>query len=302
MTLLEALKERVLVSDGAMGTQLMEAGLHSGNCGEIWNVTHPEKILEIQKRYVEAGANCLTTNTFGGNGLSLRRHGYFDDLVEINRAASRVAREAFGGKKGYVIGDVGPVGGVMEPYGDLTVDEVREAIRIQVKALIEGGADAIIVETQMDLEETKLGIAAAKEFGAGCIIASLAYDRTLDGSAFRTMMGVDPKRAAEELTVAGVDILAFNCGTGLDMHFAKNIISDYQSVSNCFTMAQPNAGLPVLENLKTVYKQTPEDMADPVEDLLKMGVNIVGGCCGSTPEHIRAIRAKVDVWNARKNR
>ncbi len=299
-TLLEALKERVLVSDGAMGTQLMDAGLDSGNCGEIWNVVHPEKVYKIQKRYVDAGSDCLTTNTFGGNGLTLKRHGYFDDLEEINKASVRVAREAFGSKEGYVLGDVGPVGGVMEPYGDLTVEEVREAIRVQVRSLIEAGADAIIIETQMDLAETKLGIEAAKEYGAPCIIASLAYDRTRDGSAFRTMMGVAPERAAEELSEAGADILAFNCGTGVDMDVAKHIIQAYKGISDCFTMAQPNAGLPVLENLKTVYKQTPQQMVEPLDDLLTFGVNIVGGCCGSTPDHIKAIRAKVDAWNARK--
>lgn len=299
-SLLEALKERVLVSDGAMGTQLMDAGLDSGNCGEIWNVTHPDKIIEIQKRYVEAGSDCLTTNTFGGNGLTLKRHGYFDELEEINKAAVRVAREAFGGREGYVLGDVGPVGGVMEPYGDLTVAEVREAIRLQVRSLIEGGVDAIIIETQMDLAETKLGIEAAKEFGAPCIITSLAYDRTRDGSAFRTMMGVAPETAAEQLSEAGADILAFNCGTGVDMDVAKHIIGAYKNIADCFTMAQPNAGLPVLENLKTVYKQTPEHMVASLDELLALGVNIVGGCCGSTPDHIKAIRAKVDAWNAKK--
>ena len=298
-TLLEALQERVLVSDGAMGTQLMEAGLHSGNCGEIWNVTHPEKIIEIQKRYVDAGSDCLTTNTFGGNALTLKRHGYLDELVEINSAAVKVARQAFGDKEGYVLGDVGPVGGVMEPYGDLTVDEVREAVRIQISSLVEGGSDAIIIETQMDLAETILGIEAAKEYGAPCIITSLAYDRTRDGSAYRTMMGVDPETAAQQLSDAGADILAFNCGTGVDMEVAREIVEAYNDVASCYTMAQPNAGLPVLENLKAVYKQSPEEMVEPLDELLAAGVNIVGGCCGSTPAHINAIRKKVDIWNAK---
>ena len=299
-SLLETLKEKVLVSDGAMGTQLMEAGLHSGNCGEIWNVNEPDKVIEIQKRYVDAGSNCLITNTFGGNGLSLKRHGYFDELAEINKASVRVAREAFGDMEGFVLGDVGPVGGVMEPYGDLTKDEVRTAVSMQIESLIAGGADAIIIETQLDIAESILGIEEAKKFGAPCVIVSMAYDRTRDGSAYRTMMGVDPERAAEELSDAGADILAFNCGTGVDMEVAKEIIGAYQEVSDCFTMAQPNAGLPVLENLKTVYKQTPEEMASPLDELLESGLNIVGGCCGSTPNHIRAIRAKVDAFNKRK--
>lgn len=299
-TLIEAMKERVLVSDGAMGTQLMAAGLESGNCGEIWNVEHPDRVLAIQRRYVEAGSNCLITNTFGGNGLMLKRHGHFEDLYEINFQAAKVAREAFGDKEGYVLGDVGPVGGVLEPYGELKVEEVREALRLQIEALIKGGVDAIIIETQMDLAETILGIEAAKEFGAPCIITSLAYDRTLDGSAFKTMMGVSPEKAAEALSEAGADVLALNCGTGVDMEVAERIVREYKESADCFTMAQPNAGLPVLENFKAVYKQTPQEMVAPLDRLLAAGVNIVGGCCGSTPDHIRAIRQKVDVWNSRK--
>lgn len=299
--LLETLKERVLVSDGAMGTQLMAAGLEAGACGEIWNVHHPEKIVRIQQRYVAAGSDCLITNTFGGNGLMLKRHGHFEDLADINHAAARLAREAFGSSEGYVLGDVGPVGGVLEPYGDLKVEEVREAVRIQIKALLEGGVDAIIIETQTDLNETKLGIEAAKEFGAACIIASLAYDKSLDGTMFKTMMGVAPETAAEELSAAGAHIIALNCGTGVDMAVAERIIKEYKEAADCYTMAQPNAGLPVLENLKAVYKQTPQDMVGSLDNLLAVGVNIVGGCCGSTPDHIRAIRQKVDAWNAKKS-
>lgn len=298
-TLLETLREKVLVSDGAMGTQLMAAGLESGGCGEIWNVEHPERVLAIQSRYVEAGSDCLITNTFGGNGLMLKRHGHFDDLVAINLEAARVARQAFGNKEGFVLGDVGPVGGVLEPYGELKKEDVREAVRLQIQALLEGGVDAIIIETQTDLAEIELGVAAAKEFGAPCIIASLAYDRTHDGSAYKTMMGLAPETAAEQLSGLGVDVLALNCGTGVDMTAAESIINDYKHAADCFTMAQPNAGLPVLENMKAVYKQTPAEMVAPLDDLLAAGVNIVGGCCGSTPDHIRAIRQKVDAWNAK---
>ena len=300
-TLLETLKERVLVSDGAMGTQLMACGLESGNCGEVWNVQHPDRVLEIQRRYVNSGSDCLITNTFGANGLMLKRHGHFEELYDINVAAAKVAREAFGGKQGFVLGGVGPVGGVLEPYGELKAEEVHEAVYMQVKALIDGGVDAIIIETQLDLYETELGVRAARDLGAPCIIASMAYDRTLDGSAFRTMMGVDPERAAEYLSEIGVDILAFNCGSGVDMNVAERIVKEYRQVSDRFTMAQPNAGLPVLENFKAVYKQTPEEMVEPLDKLLAAGVNIVGGCCGSTPDHIKAIREKVDAWNEKQN-
>jgi 5-methyltetrahydrofolate--homocysteine methyltransferase len=300
-TLLETLRERVLVSDGAMGTQLMAAGLEQGACGEMWNVTHPDRVRDIQRRYVEAGADCLITNTFGGNGIMLRRHHHYEDLADINRSAVRIARDAFGEREGFVLGGIGPVGGVMEPYGDLTAHDVGEAVRLQVQALVEGGVDAIIIETQMALEEVELGVEAARALGAPCIIASLAYDRSRDGTFYKTMMGIAPETAAEYLSDLGVDVLALNCGTGVDMAVAREIIEAYRDVTDCFTMAQPNAGLPVLENFQAVYKQTPEDMVAPLDALLAAGVNIVGGCCGSTPEHIRAIRQKVDAWNVQRN-
>jgi 5-methyltetrahydrofolate--homocysteine methyltransferase len=141
---------------------------------------------------------------------------------------------------------------------------------------------------------------AAQEFGAPCIIASLAYDRLVDGSGYKTMMGMCPERAVEFLSDIGVDILALNCGTGVDMAAATSIVSDYNEFANCLTMAQPNAGLPVLEKMKAVYKQSPEEMVASLGPLLESGVNIVGGCCGSTPDHIRAIRQQVDIWNARR--
>jgi 5-methyltetrahydrofolate--homocysteine methyltransferase len=293
----KALKERRLVCDGAMGTQLMLAGLEQGACGELWNLDEPERVLSIQKRYVEAGTDCLITNTFGGSRLMLRRHQHEQDVPEINRAGAQIAREAFGSKTGFVLGDVGPVGGVLEPYGDLSLEEARAALMEQTAALVDGGVDAIILETQTALEEMGLGIEAAKAAGAPCVIASLAYDRSLDGSFFKTMMGVSPERAAEFAQEQGADVIALNCGTGMDMAAAAQILPLYRSASRLYTMAQPNAGLPVLENLKAVYKQTPEDMVRKLPDLLRAGANIVGSCCGSTPEHTRAISQVVRAFN-----
>jgi 5-methyltetrahydrofolate--homocysteine methyltransferase len=295
--LTQALRERRLVCDGAMGTELMRAGLEQGGCGEMWNLSHPERVVEIQRRYVEAGADCLITNTFGGNRLMLTRHQHADDLAAINRAAARVAREAFGDHEGFVLGDIGPVGGVLEPYGDLKAHEVRAALLEQAKALVEGGVDAIILETQTSYEELGLGIEAAKEAGAPCIIASLAYDRSLDGTFFKTMMGISPEQAAEFAQEKGAHVIALNCGTGMDMEAASQIIPLYKSVCDLFTMAQPNAGLPVLEKFKAVYKQTPEEMVERLPAVLAAGVNIVGSCCGSAAAHTRAIRAAVDHFN-----
>ena len=298
MKLKEALQKRRLVCDGAMGTQLMLVGLEQGACGEKWNLTHPERVLAIQSRYAAAGADCIITNTFGGNRLTLTRHHETKDLMEINGAAARIARQSFGGKEGYVLGDIGPVGGLLEPYGDLTEEEVRAALAEQALALVEGGVDAIILETQTSLEELGLGIAGAKAAGAPFIIASLAYDRSQDGLSFKTMMGISPEQAAKFATEQGADVVALNCGTGMDMEAAGKVVRLYRSSCKLFTMAQPNAGLPVLENSKTVYKQTPEHMATALPEVLEAGANIIGSCCGSTPEHTRAIRAVVDRFNA----
>jgi len=292
----DAMKERTLLGDGAMGTQLMLAGLEQGRCGEEWNLTHPEKVFEIQSRYVQAGSDCLLTNTFGGSRIMLNRHSNTDKVVEINQAAVSIARAAFGDRRGYVIGDIGPFGGLMEPYGDFTEGQVREAFTEQARALVDGGADAIIIETQTGLEELGIGIDAAKEAGAACIIGSMAYDVTLDGSTFRTMMGIDPEHAAAFMDERGADILALNCGTGMDMERARHAVERYKKASKLPVMAQPNSGQPKLINMKVVYDETPAEMVKGVRPILEAGVGILGACCGSTPDHIRAFRKAIDLF------
>ncbi|MBT5902399.1 MAG: homocysteine methyltransferase [Opitutaceae bacterium] len=297
-TLLEAIASRRLVCDGGMGTQLMLAGLEQGGSGEAWNISHPERILEIQKRYVDAGADCIISNTFGASRLMLKRHGVADDLVSINASAIRIAREAFGDREGYVLGDMGPLGAILEPYGELPYDEAVDALTEQAKALVEAGADALIIETQTGIEEVGSGIEAAKAAGASCIIASLAYDLSMDGTFYKTMMGVSPEAAAEFIEEKGADIVALNCGTGMDMAGATIVTNLYRETCDLPVMIQPNAGLPVLENMKAVYKQPPDETAAKVPDALAAGARIIGSCCGSTPDHTRAIRAKVDAFNA----
>ena len=295
--LLEAIRSHVLVGDGAMGTQLQQAGLEPGGCGELWNVEHPERVLAIQKRYAEAGSDCLITNTFGGCRIMLERHDCGGRTAEINRAAAQIAQEAFGERPGYVLGDIGPFGGLMEPFGDVPESRVREAFAEQARTLVSAGVDAVIVETQTSLEELQIGIDAAKAAGAPCVIASMAYDVTLDGSEIRTMMGIDPEQAAAFIRDAGADIVALNCGTGVDAKWAAKCVARYRAVCDLPTMAQPNAGVPVLENFQPVYKQTPYEMAADIPDVLAAGVNIFGACCGSTPAHIRKIRELVDTHN-----
>jgi len=294
------IRTRTLLGDGAMGTQLMIAGLEQGNCGEAWNLTEPERVLGIQRRYAEAGSDCILTNTFGGSRIMLNRHGQRDNVTEINRAGVEIARGAFGTRDGYVIGDIGPFGGLMEPYGDFTEAQVREAFEEQARALVDAGADAIMIETQTSLEELTLGIQAAKAAGAPCIIGSMAYDVTRDGSTFRTMMGIDPERAADCMVEEGAHIVALNCGTGMDMERARQALLRYKAVTDLPVMVQPNAGQPKLVSMKVVYDETPEQMVGGVVPMLEAGVNLLGACCGSTPDHIRAFRAAMDEFAVAK--
>jgi len=292
----EAVRRRHLVADGAMGTQLMLAGLEPGSCGEAWNLVHPERVQAIQRRYAESGADCIITNTFGGSRVMLRRHHNEGSLEEINRAGARIAREAFGARPGFVLGDVGPLGAMLEPYGDMPAAEARAAFEEQCAALVGAGVDAIIIESQTSLEELGLAIEAARGANAPCVIASLAYDLPLDGVFYKTMMGVSPEEAAEFSEERGAHFAALNCGTGIDMKAAAALARLYRRHCALPIMVQPNAGLPVLENLKTVYRQLPADMALAVSEVLEAGAAIVGSCCGSTPEHTREIRRAVDAF------
>ncbi len=290
----DAVRERPLLCDGAMGTQLMIAGLEQGNCGEAWNLTHPERVLAIQRRYAQAGSECILTNTFGGSRIMLTRHFEGEHVAAINKAGVEIARQAFGNSDGYVIGDIGPFGGLLEPFGDFTETQVRSAFEEQAAALVEGGADAIIIETQTSLEELLIGIKAAQAAGAKCIIGSMAYDVTLDGSTFRTMMGVEPEKAAAFMEEQGAHIVALNCGTRMNMQRALTAVERYKSVTSLPVMVQPNAGQPRLVDMKVVYDETPEQMVQGLPPLLEAGANIVGACCGSTPEHIRTFRKAMD--------
>jgi 5-methyltetrahydrofolate--homocysteine methyltransferase len=295
----EVVRERRLVGDGAMGTELMRSGLAEGACGEAWNLEHPERVLAIQRRYAEAGADCLITNTFGANRIMLLRRGYESELAEINRAGAWIARQAFGGRPGFVLGDIGPLGAILEPYGDLPAAEAHTALEEQAAALVGAGVDAIIIETQTALEELGMAIDAALKAGAPCIIASLAYDLLRDGVSYRTMMGVSPEQAADFAGGRGAHIVALNCGTGMDMAGAARVARIYRRHCELPIMVQPNAGSPSLENLRAVYRESPADMARAVPEVLEAGAAIVGSCCGTTPEHTREIRRMVDLFRQR---
>lgn len=290
MNLLETIKERPLLSDGAMGTQLQAAGLVAGECGDAWNLDYPEKVLAIQKAYVDAGSDCITTNTFGACRLSLKRHGLEDKVSEINQAAVQIARESFNGRPGFVLGDMGPFGGLMEPFGDTTQEEVLSAYLEQAEALVKSGVDAVIIETQTSLDELGMALMAAREAGAPCVIASMSFDVTHDGSDVRTMMGVSPEQGAEFMQKEGAHLAATNCGTGVDARWAAEILRRYGSACDLPLMAQPNAGKPELVGGTVIYRESPKEMAERLGALIEAGARIVGACCGSTPEHIRAFR------------
>lgn len=292
-SLMEALKTRVLLGDGAMGTELQNAGLESGHCGEAWNLDHPDRVLKIQRGYAEAGSDILLTNTFGASRIMLNRHGEADRTVDINRSSVAIAREALGAH-GFVLGDIGPFGGLMEPFGEIPRADVERAFREQAKALVDGGADGIIIETQTAFEELEIGIAAAREAGARIVIGSIAFDKMVDEDDVRTMMGISPEQAALFMVAHGCDVAGLNCGTGVDMRMAATIVRRYRAACGLPVMAQPNAGAPVLEDMKVLYKETPEEMGSGLAGLLAAGPSIVGGCCGSTPAHIRRFRRILD--------
>jgi 5-methyltetrahydrofolate--homocysteine methyltransferase len=276
----------VLISDGAMGTFLQAKGLAPGECPESWCVTHPDAVKSVAEAYVAAGSDMVETNSFGGTSYKLREFGLDGKAVEFNRAAARLAKEAIAGK-GYVAASVGPTGQIVEDEGGyVTEQDLYNAFREQVIALAEGGADALCIETMMSVTEAVQAIRAAKENTSLPVICTFTFEPGARG--FRTMMGVTPAAAAEAAVAAGADIIGANCGTGITSMI--EITREMRAAApNTPILVQPNAGLPVLEGGKTVFRETPEDMAAHVKGLIAAGANIIGGCCGTSPDHIRAM-------------
>lgn len=288
-SLLDAIKSSApLIGDGAMGTELQKAGLEPGGCGDEWNLIHPERVLAIQRAYVDAGSQCLITNTFGTNRFVLGRYDLQDKVREIALAGARIAREAMAGR-GWVLGDVGPCGGFLEPLGEITAQELAASMRDQIGGLLEGGVDAIILETITALDELELGIRIARELGAPCVIASMAYDKMKYGS-YRTMMGVTPAQTAAAAKDA--DILGANCGTGLTPRDFLGIARQFRDASHKPLMLQPNAGQPQLVGTDIIYPVSPEDIAADLVALTREA-QIVGACCGSSPAHIAVFAKKL---------
>jgi 5-methyltetrahydrofolate--homocysteine methyltransferase len=287
-----------LVGDGAMGSLLMAGGLRPGECPESLNLTRPELTEKIARLYCEAGAEIVETNTFGGSPLKLSMHGLEERTEEINRAAVAAVRTALQGR-GYACGSCGPTGKFLEPFGDTKVEEISRGFERQIGALVEAGVDAVCVETMTDLTEAKLAVKAAKSAsGEIPVIATMTFDPTPRG--FYTIMGVNIPQAAAGLAEAGADVIGSNCGNGIENMIT--IAREFRKQTDLPLIIQANAGLPRLEGERTVYPETPEFMAEEARKLMAAGVSVIGGCCGTTPEHTRALRIVVDEARSGKAR
>ncbi len=279
--------EKVLIADGATGTMYQAAGLKSGTAPEEWNVTNPDQVQAIYRAYLQAGSDIILTNTFGGTSIKLGKFGLADRVKEFNQAAAALAREAAqeADNERLVMGDLGPTGELMEPMGPLTYEKALKAYAEQAAALAEGGVDAILVETMSDLDEAKAAIEGAKSATALPVVCTMSFDTHL-----HTMMGVSPRQAMEGLYPLGLAAIGANCGSTLE-DAVQVIIQMKEANPQAVLMAKPNAGLPRMEGERTVYDVTPAEMAEFARRFVELGVKIVGGCCGSTPQHIAAIAA-----------
>ena len=284
-SLLQRLQQgELLISDGGTGTFLQQHGLEPGGCPEEFNTSHPEVVRKMAKAYFDAGSDMVLTNSFGGNIFMQKKYGFGERAREFNRLAAEHARsQAPGGR--FVIGSVGPTGEFLEPLGEVSEAEMYDAFVQQVTALEEGGADGLVIETMTAIEEATLAIKAARENTKLPVIATMVFDKGPRG--FFTMMGITPQRAGHELQEAGADVVGTNCGNGIDNMI--EIARIMREETDGYLLVQSNAGIPAMKSGQIIYPESPEYMAERFKLLVDLGVNIVGGCCGTGPDHIRAL-------------
>jgi 5-methyltetrahydrofolate--homocysteine methyltransferase len=286
MTILDEIKlDKVLLSDGALGTILQSKGLKPGECPELWNITHRSEVKEIAESYLQAGSDIISTNSFGGSRIKLSQYGLGERISEINHAAAAICREV-AGKDKHVAGSIGPTGKMLL-MGDVSEKELFDAFSEQAMALEKGGADIIIVETMSAADEASIAVKAARAVTACTVIITMTFSRDLNGS-YHTMMGISPEEMVISMKEAGAHIIGSNCGNGIrDMIGIVRVIRSVDS--KIPVIIQANAGIPELIDGRTVFRESPEMMASYVPELIKSGVNIIGGCCGTTPAHIKEI-------------
>lgn len=279
-----------LVGDGAMGTMLLGRTLEAGQPPELATLEHPEVLEEVSRLYLEAGADIVETNTFGASPCKLALSGLEGEVGPLNRRAVQIAR-GVAGERAYVAASVGPSGRLLEPYGETSASSVYESFRTQLEHLLAAAPDCVFVETMVDLQEASLAIRAAKDLAPTTpVMAMMTFDRTPRG--FFTVMGVSVEGAARGLQEAGADGIGSNCGNGIENMVA--IARELKQYSELPLIFQANAGLPRLEGERLVYGETPGFTAQKAREMVAAGVSVIGGCCGTTPEHVRAIRAMVD--------
>jgi 5-methyltetrahydrofolate--homocysteine methyltransferase len=284
-TLLERLERGdTIISDGATGTYLQENGLEPGGCPEEFNVSHPDTVKNMAKRYFDAGSEMVLTNSFGGSKFMTKKYGYEDKVSEFNRLAAEHARSV-APPGGFVIGSVGPTGEFLEPLGPVTSTEMYDAFAEQIIALAEGGADGVVIETMTAIEEATLAVRAAKENTDLVVMSTMVYDPGPRG--FFTMMGVTPEDGVKKLREAGADVVGTNCGNGIERMVEIGRLM--RAVDDGYMLIHSNAGIPAIVNMEIVYPETPEFMAGHFKELKDLGINILGGCCGTGPEHIKSL-------------
>ncbi len=280
----------VIIGDGALGTQLMKRGLKPGEPPEIFNLTKPQVLEEIASMYLEAGSEIITTNTFGASPLRLSHFSLDKDTEAINQAAVKAVRKAVG-ENAYVSASIGPTGVMIKPVGSIEPEKVYASFKLQVGSLLYAGVDMICIETMMDVREAELAIKAVRSLDAKIpVMATMTFGKTPRG--FFTLMGSSVQEAASALESAGADIVGSNCGEGIENMII--IAQEYRKHSKLPIAIQSNAGLPTASKDGLVYPQSPDYMGQKAIELVDIGVQIIGGCCGTGPEHIRAIRNAVE--------
>ncbi|MBT5539708.1 MAG: methionine synthase [Candidatus Marinimicrobia bacterium] len=282
----------VLVADGAMGTMLFKAGLKSGECPELLNLEKPEIPADVARQYFNAGSHIIFTNTFGASPVKLADFGLADKAVEINSEAVRIVRKVVG-DKAFIAGSCGPSGKMLQPYGESKPDELFSSFKIQAEALINAGADIICIETMSDIQEALLALKATRSISASFpVMVTLTYDKTARG--FFTFMGVDINTTITKLENEGVDVIGSNCGNGFEN--MVEIAKQFKKLTSIPLLIQANAGQPRLTGDGLIYDETPDFFAENTRKLIDIGVSIIGGCCGTTPAHISAIRQVIDTY------